>query len=153
PYGIAGRGRINVIVTYKGVPSVAYPVTVVDISPGIYTLDSNCTTSGSGRGQGAIFNELNYRINCFNNPEVAGHYIAIYATGEGLTTPRGLDGAVNPTLLAAVPKPVGAVGVIIGGIPVPASDIAYAGEAPGLLQGVLQINAKIPASLGTGPQP
>jgi uncharacterized protein (TIGR03437 family) len=44
------------------------------------------------------------------------------------------------------------VTVTMGGIPVPPADITFAGEAPGAIAGLLQVNARIPATLGSGPQ-
>jgi uncharacterized protein (TIGR03437 family) len=151
PYGVAGRGRVSMVITYKSAPSAAFGINVTDVSPGLYTLNATSTGAGSGTGQGAILNQ-NSTVNSPSNPELAGNYLQIYATGEGVTTPRGIDGAINPARLP-LPAPSVPVSVTIGGIPVPASDIAYAGEAPGSVQGQLQVNAKIPDSLGSGPQP
>jgi uncharacterized protein (TIGR03437 family) len=151
PYGVAGRVSVNMVVTYKGINSAPFPIRVIDTSPALYTLNANSTAAGNGIGQGAIENE-NYTINSPNNPEMVGHFIQIFATGEGLTVPRGVDGAISPTRLP-LPTPAGAVTVTIGGVPVPASDIIYAGEAPGSFAGEMQIDARIPAGLSAGPQP
>jgi uncharacterized protein (TIGR03437 family) len=88
-------------------------------------------------------------VNSAANPEVAGNYIQIFGTGEGQTSPAGVDGAVLPSRLP-LPVPNAAVSVTIGGITVPASDINYAGEAPGTVSGVFQVNAKVPAGAGSG---
>jgi len=151
PYGVAGRGRVNMVVSYRSAPSAPFGINVVDVSPGLYTLNASSTGAGSGTGQGAILNQNN-TVNSSVNPETAGNFIQIYATGEGVTTPRGIDGAINPARLP-LPAPSVPVSVTIGGIQVPASDIAYAGEAPGSVQGQLQVNAKIPDTLPSGPQP
>jgi uncharacterized protein (TIGR03437 family) len=42
------------------------------------------------------------------------------------------------------------VSVTIGGLP--ATDITYAGAAPGLVAGALQVNVRIPASVASGDQ-
>lgn len=151
PYGVAGRGRVNMVVSYRGVGSAPFGINVVDVSPGLYTLNSTSTGAGSGAGQGAILNQ-NSTVNGIGNPELAGNFIQIYATGEGVTTPRGVDGAINPARLP-LPAPSAQVRVFIGGDEVPASDIIYAGEAPGSVQGQLQVNARIPATTLSGPQP
>ena len=151
PYGVAGRGRVNMIVTYKNVSSIPFGINVTDVSPGLYTLNSTSTTAGNGTGQGAILNQ-NLTINSPSNPEQVGRYIAIYATGEGLTTPRSTDGAITPNRLP-LPVPSAAVTVTIGGILVPAADVVYAGEAPSSVAGQIQVNAKIPDTLSAGPQP
>ena len=48
---------------------------------------------------------------------------------------------------AALPA---AVAVTIGG---QSAKVVYAGEAPGLISGVLQVNAVVPANVPSGPQP
>jgi uncharacterized protein (TIGR03437 family) len=72
----------------------------------------------------------------------------LYATGEGQTTPAGIDGllANGPTY----PKPSLPVSVTIGGI---AADVLYAGAAPTFVAGVMQMNVRVPAGLASGPQP
>jgi uncharacterized protein (TIGR03437 family) len=83
---------------------------------------------------------------------VVGNYIQIYGTGEGQTSPQGVNGLLLPSQLP-LPVPNLPVEVSIGGIPIAATDINYAGEAPGLISGVFQVNAKIPAGVGPGPVP
>jgi uncharacterized protein (TIGR03437 family) len=83
-----------------------------------------------------------------SNAAPRGTAVIIYATGGGLTTPTSVTGAVapqTPLLLTNAP-----VTVTIGGI---AATVSYAGSAPGLVEGVLQINAVIPASISAGSQP
>jgi uncharacterized protein (TIGR03437 family) len=63
-----------------------------------------------------------------------------------------VDGAISPNRLP-LPTPVALVEVIIGGIPVTAANITYAGEAPSNVSGVMQVNARIPAGVGTGAAP
>jgi uncharacterized protein (TIGR03437 family) len=71
--------------------------------------------------------------------------VAIYATGEGQTTPPGIDGKPSSDVL---PKPQAPVVVLIGGAQ---AEVLYAGAAPGLVAGVLQVNARIPQSAPSGP--
>jgi uncharacterized protein (TIGR03437 family) len=145
PYEIAGRISSAMVVSYNGVPSTPLQLRVADVAPGIYSSNS------TGSGQGAILNE-NFSINSPANPEATGHYIQIYGTGEGQTTPQGVDGLIS-SIQIPLPKPNLAVTVNIGGVEVPASDIAYAGEAPLNVSGVIQVNAKIPAGVGLGAVP
>jgi uncharacterized protein (TIGR03437 family) len=142
PYELAGRVSSAMVVSYNGVASTPLQLRVVDVAPGIYSL------SGTGSGQGAILNE-NFSINSPANPEVIGHYIQIYATGEGQTTPQGVNGLITSTQIP-LPMPNLPVTVTIDGVDVPASDISYAGEAPLLVSGVIQVNAKIPAGVRSG---
>ena len=68
-------------------------------------------------------------------------------TGEGQTDPQGADGAIVPALVSALKKPVLPVTATIGGLP---ATVAYAGSAPGLVSGVMQVNLVIPATVATG---
>lgn len=106
-------------------------------APGIFTLD------GSGRGQGAILNQ-DLTINGASNPARPGEIVVIYATGAGQTDPPGVDGQLAIDVL---PKPILPVSVKIGGIE---AEIKYAGAAPLLVAGVLQVNAVVPPSLTAG---
>ena len=141
PYEITGRVSTAMVVTYNGASSSPLQLRVVDSAPGIYTVTQ------TGSGQGAILNQ-NGSLNSASNPESVGNYIQIYATGEGQTSPQGVNGLILPSRLP-LPAPILPVAVSIGGIP--AADINYAGEAPGLVSGVLQVNAKIPPGVPTGP--
>ncbi len=145
PYEIAGKTSTSMVVSYNGASSTPLPINVVSAAPGIYTLNQ------SGTGQGAILNQ-NGTVNGPQNPEIAGDIVSIFMTGEGQTTPGGVDGALTPGRLP-VPTPVGAVAVTIGGMPVSSSNITFAGEAPTLISGVMQVNVRIPANAGTGAIP
>ena len=136
PYVIAGKPTIQVRVEYKGLGTNLITLPTTTASPGIFTLDA------SGKGQGAILNE-DGRVNSPSNPAARGSIIVLYATGEGQTDPPGVDGKVATGVL---PKPLLPVSVRIGGMP---AEILYVGAAPGLLAGVLQVNARVPAELAT----
>ena len=57
----------------------------------------------------------------------------------------GVEGTISTTLAL----PVAAVTANIGGLP---AEVIYAGAAPTLLQGILQVNAIIPPNVVPGPQ-
>ena len=145
PYEIGNRVTTSMVMSYNGVGSAPLQLRVVPAAPGVYTLN------GSGGGQGAILNQ-NGSVNSVINPEAAGNFIRIYVTGEGATSPPGADGVINPGVQTS-PQPVLVVGVTIGGIPVPASAIPYAVEAPGATAGVMLVDTQIPLGVGTGPVP
>jgi uncharacterized protein (TIGR03437 family) len=148
PYEMAGRFQTTMTITRGGVTSNAVQLRVTDTAPGIFTANA------SGQGQGAILNQNN----SFNGPGSAapkGTVIAIYATGEGTLNPPGVTGMVTSTF-APFPKPAANVSLVFvvpgpGGttVNVPAT-ITYAGEAPALVSGVLQVNAVVPASVPSG---
>jgi uncharacterized protein (TIGR03437 family) len=141
PYGIGGHVTTNIIVTVNNVSSAGLLLNAVDTSPAIFSLAFN------GNGQGAILN-ANNSVNGLGSPAPRGTVIQIFATGEGALNPVGVTGSVTPNF-PPFPTPVGNVSVTIGGAP---AIIQYAGEAPGLVSGVLQVNAVVPSSAGSGPQ-
>lgn len=132
---------INVVVTHNGTISAAFMVTVTDTAPGIFSADQ------SGIGQGAIL-DANLSSNK-TNPAPKGSTVSIFVTGEGALNPAVATGSMSGPSLP-LPKPVANVSVTIGGQP---AAVSYAGEAPTLVSGVLQINAVIPDNIGSGNQP
>ena len=144
PYGVAGRTTTSIVVEYFGVQSAPLTYNVALAAPGIYTLNQQ------GTGPGAILNQDGVTVNGVNNPEKRGNVIAIYMTGEGQTTPQGVDGAIIPAVASALKVPQQTVTVTIGGVN---AVVAYAGSAPSLISGVMQVNAIIPLTAPTGTQP
>ena len=135
PYGIAGRGSVNLQVEYRGVRSNALSLPVLEAKPALFSRDS------SGSGPGAILNEDN-GVNGPDRPARAGSIIVLYGTGEGLPDPVPGDGAVITG--APLPRPRQTVNVLVDGIP---AQVLYAGAAPSLVAGVLQINVRLPAGV------
>jgi uncharacterized protein (TIGR03437 family) len=143
PYEVAGQSSVPVVITNNGATSAAFTAPVTTVAPAIFALSEN------GSGQGAILNS-NESVNGTANPAAPGSIISIYATGEGQLMPAGTTGCIT----GATPPfaaPLVAVSVTIGGQP--ATPIAYAGEAPDEVCGLIQINATIPSNLSSGPQP
>lgn len=139
PYTIAGRLQTNVVVSYKGVPSSSIQMRVDNTAPGIFT------ASATGAGQGAILNQ-DYSVNSSSAPAAKGSVVQIFATGGGVTSPGGTTGALAPlnTLESLVATPVA---VLIGG---QQAQVMFAGSAPGLVEGVVQINAVVPSTVTSG---
>lgn len=135
PYGVASTGTAVTILQSLVVASAPALVPVVPTAPGIFT------TSGSGTGQINAINQ-DFKPNNAANPAAKGSVVVFYATGEGVTTPAGVDG--KPTSVAT--RPVGAVSVTVGGVA--ATSVAL--EAPGAVAGVLQVNVTIPAGAPSG---
>lgn len=140
PYGIASSGSTTVQVQYQGQLSNTAGQTLQATAPGIYSIDY------SGRGPGAILN-IDYRVNSAVTPAPQGSVVMIYATGGGLTDPAGTDGGLAPTV-EPLPRVVLPVSVTIGGAP---AQVLYAGGAPGLVDGLIQINAVVPQGIAPGP--
>lgn len=151
PMIYAGSGQVSAVVPYgltnpttqvqvqnEGVTSASFPVSVSPAHPAIFTADS------SGGGQAAALNE-DGSLNSTVNPASLGSVVVLYATGAGQTSPQGVDGSV--TGYDNLPQPVLPVTVAIGGQP---AEVLYAGAAPGIVAGVMQINVRIPASVQSG---
>lgn len=130
--------QANIFVVNQGNASPPFMAPFLPSHPAIFTANT------SGSGQGSILNAKDGTVNSASNPAARGDYIAIYATGEGLTNPPGVDGRIT---LSPLPTPVLACSVTIAGQPAP---LQYCGEAPYLPAGVLQVNAQVPQTVGAG---
>jgi uncharacterized protein (TIGR03437 family) len=141
PYFLANRTSTRLVVEYKGVRSDPIDLRVVETAPGLFTTD------GSGTGQGAILNQDN-SVNSPNNPAARGSVVVLYATGEGQVIPAGTDGRVITA--NSLTRPFANVQVRIGGMP---AEVLYAGAAPGLVSGALQVNVRVPQLTIAAPSP
>ena len=84
-------------------------------------------------------------VNSAANPAAVGSYVFVYATGEGQTTPGGIDGKPGD---APAPTPIAQpVTATVGGVN---AQVQYAGGVPGLVAGVLQVNVLLPSGVATG---
>jgi uncharacterized protein (TIGR03437 family) len=141
PYEIAGLTSANLVVSYQGKQSEVDIVPVAPSRPGVFTLNS----TGSGQALAINLDGTN-ELNSTTNPIAAGDYILLYATGEGQTSPAGVDGKPGPQS-APFPMPVSSVTAFIGGIQ---AVVGYAGAAPGFVAGVMQLNLQVPAGVAAG---
>jgi uncharacterized protein (TIGR03437 family) len=137
PFGIAGA-TTQVQVQFQGQASEAFPLTVAPTGIGIFSTDS------SGAGAAVVLNQ-DGSLNSPNNPAVPGSVVTLWATGAGQLSPPGIDGAVVGT----ESLPVTALPVLaqVGG---QSADVLYSGGAPGLVEGVIQINLRIPSASPSG---
>ena len=76
-----------------------------------------------------------------SNPAAVNSAVVFWGTGEGETTPAGVDGL---PATASYPKPVLNVSATVGGI---AAKVEYLGAAPLFVAGVFQLNITIPAGV------
>jgi uncharacterized protein (TIGR03437 family) len=147
PYGLSGNKEPFVEVQFAGQRSNDFGLQLATSAPGIFTQNS------SGTGPGAILNG-DSTVNTKGNPAAPGSIIQIFLTGEGLTTPAQATGAVTTVNTSGsgplTPAPQLAVSVLIGNLPV---QTTFVGEAPGLVAGVLQIDAVVPPTTGAGAIP
>jgi uncharacterized protein (TIGR03437 family) len=137
PYAITGRTTTSVQLEHGGARSAAVNVSVVPSGPGIFTVDA------SGAGQGAILNQ-DGSLNGRSRRATRGSVVTLYCTGEGLVSPAARDGQISGAPLA---NPLLPVTVKIGGID---AEVLYAGAAPSLVAGVMQVNVRVPAQAPMG---
>lgn len=139
PYEVYGRTTTRLQILYRNQRSRELELRVQDTNPGLFT------SNASGSGQAAALNQNN-TINSPGNPERRDNVIVLYATGMGQTTPGGATGRIMTG--SDLRRPLGAVTVRIGG---QNAEVLYAGSAPGLVAGAMQINARIPSNSIIGP--
>ncbi len=140
PYAVGGRAETRISVEYQGRRTAEVVVPVAAAAPAIFTLNA------SGVGPGAILNQDN-TVNSPDNPAPRGSVIQIFATGGGETRPAGVDGRVASPVFGPIPSQALGVSVTIGGV---AAEVQYAGAAPSLVAGVMQVNAVVPAGAPVG---
>lgn len=138
PYEVSGKQQTVIQYEYNGVMSNTVTLSVAPSSPAIFTANE------SGSGPGLVLNSDN-SLNTAANPAPAGSSIVVYATGGGTIQGGAADGALAPGA-GNQTLPVSAA---IGNVP---AAVAYAGPAPGEVNGVMQVNLTIPTGL-TGAQP
>lgn len=138
PYEVYGRVTTQMQVSYNGGTSAPVTLAVANAAPGIFLAGAPNPTE-----QAAALNQ-DFSVNSASNPAPAGSVVTLYATGEGQTTPTGVTGTITTTTLA---RPLEPVMVTIAGMQVTP---LYAGSAPGLAEGVMQLNIQIPSNVPRG---
>ena len=108
-------------------------------SPGMFTLEGH---------QIAAVNDDN-TLNGAAHPAKAGHFISLYATGQGFVAGAPADGNAPTGAVPTDQHP----SVYMGGTTfIPDGDVQYSGLAPGFV-GLWQINAKVPTTAAPGNVP
>ena len=137
PLGITGN-ITEIRIRNGGLISAALTVPVTKWAPGIFTLNE------TGTGPAAILNQ-DASVNSPTNAARRDQVVSIFATGAGPLSPPDLDGVIGKGIAHRITEPVE---VRIGGI---VSEVLYAGSAPELVTGTIQINCRIPAGAPVGP--
>jgi uncharacterized protein (TIGR03437 family) len=137
PYSVYGLNSAQVSVIYQGNTSSVSTLPVAPTAPGIFTANA------SGSGQAAALNQ-DGTLNGASNPVAVGNIITLYVTGEGQTSPAGVDGKIAG--ISNLTIPLQQVSVTIGGLP---ASIVYAGGAPTLVAGMMQLNVQVPSGFAS----
>jgi uncharacterized protein (TIGR03437 family) len=138
PFSVAGKSTVQVVVKTPAGASPPVTMPVVPAAPAQFTLGPQPSL------QGAIVNQ-DGTVNSPQNPAPRGSIVSLYGAGFGPTVPPLEDGRVYT---ANFPTLVLPITVTIGGAP---AAILYAGQAYGLVAGVMLINVRISTQAVTGP--
>ena len=139
PFAIAGQTTTVVRTEFNGVQSSGIQISADDSAPALFTANA------SGSGQIAALNQDGVTPNSPSNPAAPGDAVVLYATGGGAWTESIPDGQITGSHLVGPRAPVF---VSVGKLP---AQVLYAGTAPGLVNGALQINIVLPKELIGGP--
>ncbi len=139
PFAIAGRMNTRVVVRSNGLDSAAQVLTVADTAPGIFSVD------GSGAGQALALNQ-DGTLNSPSNPAVKGSIVTFWMTGAGQLTSAYPDGQI---VTESVGSLAGQFEIGLG--PQPPAQVLYAGQAPGMVAGMVQVNVRVPQQDYSGP--
>jgi uncharacterized protein (TIGR03437 family) len=146
PYEVASLKSVSVWVKYMNQTSNTVTVALSATAPGVFTLNA------SGSGQGLILNAADYGVNGPAKPAAKGSYVLVYVTGEGQTMPSGTTGLVT-VAQAVVPYTPGPLLTVVPWVNGQIAYFNFAGEAPGFVAGVMQLNVQIPANAPSGDLP
>jgi uncharacterized protein (TIGR03437 family) len=141
PFELSGKTSTNILVQYNGVPVGTVTVPVLFGDPGIFRLEPGVSSQAAALNQDGTVNRP-------SNAASRGTVVTLWGTGFGPTSPPCATGGFNaPVALNLAP------GMSVqlndyqsfGGLVTGRSDPAlYAGSAPTLLCGVVQINMLVP---------
>jgi uncharacterized protein (TIGR03437 family) len=122
PFGVARKTGTGIVVTVNGVTSLEASEAVAAAAPGIFSSDM------SGTGQAAALNQ-DGTVNSPANPAARGSIVSFWITGAGLLNAAYADGEIVTNLPAGLALPL-----------VYGATVQYAGQAPGMVAGVVQLN-------------
>ena len=146
PYELRA-GTVTMVVARQGVAGPVVKLQLDATDPGMFQWDGGVRSAGIIRY--AIASHLTGQVVGPDTPAAAGEIVVVYAVGLGRTSPDTTTGRVVSSV-----APIAAMSqlqVTVGGLPVPAKDILYAGLAPGFA-GLYQINLRLPATLPPDPE-
>jgi uncharacterized protein (TIGR03437 family) len=137
PYEIAGRTIVPFQVEHQGGVSAGQNLLVAPAAPAAFTFNSTGTGTAVAANQDGSFNGP-------TNPAVKGSYLTIYFTGGGQTNPAGATGTVTGAVLKRLQQ---VTTVTVGG---ETATVLFAGAAPGLVDGVGQLNIQLSPNTPSG---
>ena len=109
------------------------------------------TPTNNGMLTAAILNQDGI-VNSTGHPAHIGDTVAMFVSGVGQTNPAGVDGAI-PSAAGGTPVLPIMVQLMSVGVNAPSANVTYAGNAPGLVSGVTQVNFQVPSVIPVGAGP
>jgi uncharacterized protein (TIGR03437 family) len=136
PFEVSGS-KASVTLTHNNATFGPYAVDVTSFQPqGIFRRQPGASIQAAAlNGDGSV--------NSPDNPALRGSLVSVFGTGYGPLNPACATGGLNPP----VATPLAYTGTAFVGAPV----IQYAGAAPDLLCGIVQINLQVPLDAPSGP--
>jgi len=129
PFSLANDGPVPLVVEVAGRRSSELLLHITKAVPEIFRQEN---------GISAVVNQ-DGTINSDENPALEGSFVSFYCTGMGKFNMAVEDGTVAGEALGQVLEPVT---VLIGGVQ---AETLYAGAAPGFVNGLVQVNVRLPA--------
>jgi uncharacterized protein (TIGR03437 family) len=133
PYGVAGNSSISVQVTTAAGNSTPVSLLVRPAQPEVFR-----------SGAAALALNPDGSINSPEHPAAAGSIVTIFASGSGLMSSSLPDGSIPQNIAGG---PVLPVAVVHNNRSL---EVLYAGNSPGLVFNLLQINLRLPQQGGSG---
>jgi uncharacterized protein (TIGR03437 family) len=142
PFEIAGQATTVLKISIAGQNALPITLIVVPTAPGIFITGAGPTTGSDDPA--AVLNQ-DGTVNTQSNPAARGSIVSIYGTGGGVLSPAATDGSITGNS-----NPPSTAVVFTAAIDGQNAPVIYAGAAPQLIAGVLQVNARVPQSANTG---
>ena len=139
PQAVSSDSTVDIVLTFKGTVSPRVTLPVKPASPALFTLD------GSGQGQSVALNH-DGTLNTSAQPADRGAVVSLFGSGFGDWSEPVPDGTIFGSTPPALKS---TVSVTIGGV---AAKVLYTGGASGMVSGIVQIDAEIPAEVTPGDQ-
>jgi len=136
PFELIPGSTTTVTLEYNGATFGSVSVPVNAGTPGLFRAQPNVSAQAYAVNQDGT-------INGPSNPASAGSVVALWGTGFGPIGPACATGALNPSMAVNLAQGYGAAFE-------EQTPVLYAGSAPTLLCGVVQINIQVPADAMSG---
>jgi uncharacterized protein (TIGR03437 family) len=155
PFSLIPQTRADVVVEYHGKRSPPVSIFVAGSAPGLFTFD------GSGGGAALVLNVDSVTgavsLNGPKNPAPRGGTIVTYVTGAGRTDPPSIDGSVATGVGGMALSVEAGLDFLVASLGTGSTkcesdpgctpvQVLYAGPAPGIVAGVIQVNMRLPDS-------